>query len=166
MQMQMRMMHRSKWLVPGFSVALGFVYLAVQRANDDPGGGLVIGLVVITAIIAAVFYELARGGDPRRRTPSSAPSAVWPTSSRSSCSSAAPSRPVPGTGRAVPGTRQATARRSTTVAPVSSTRSAVATSTMWPRLPAFRQMRGNASAPASRKTRSRLREPSGLIPPT
>jgi len=63
MQMRMRMMHRSKWPVPGFSVALGFVYLAVQRANDDPGGGLVIGLVVITAIIAAVFYELARGGD-------------------------------------------------------------------------------------------------------
>ena len=39
MQMRMRMMHRSKWPVPGFSVALGFVYLAVRRANDDPGGG-------------------------------------------------------------------------------------------------------------------------------
>ena len=108
MQMRMRMMHRSKWLVPGFSVALGLVYLAVQWANGDPGGGLVslaimvafaavlvgfssrssavevmrnpradersamldlratacAGLVVIIAIIAAVFYELARGGDP------------------------------------------------------------------------------------------------------
>ena len=107
MQMRMRM-YRSKWLVPGFAVALGFVYLGVQWANDDPGGGLVslaimvafaaglvafsgrsgvvevmrhpradersamldlratafAGLVVITAIIAAVFYELAGGGDP------------------------------------------------------------------------------------------------------
>jgi hypothetical protein len=105
MQMQI---FRSKWLVPGFSVALGFVYLAVQWANDDPGGGLVslaimvafaaalvafsgrsgvvevmrhpradersamldlratalAGVVVITAIIVAVFYELATGGDP------------------------------------------------------------------------------------------------------
>jgi hypothetical protein len=107
MQMRMRM-HRSKWLVPGLSVAMGLVYLAVQWANDDPGGGLVslaimvafavalvafsgrsgvvevmrhpradersamldlratafAGLAVITAIIVAVFYELARGGDP------------------------------------------------------------------------------------------------------
>jgi hypothetical protein len=107
--MQMRMpMSRSKWLVPGFSVALGFVYLAVLWANDDPRGGLVslgimvafaaalvafsgrsgvaevmrspradersamldlhatalAGLVVITVIIVAVFYELATGGDP------------------------------------------------------------------------------------------------------
>jgi hypothetical protein len=102
------MMHRSKWLVPGFSVGMGLVFLAVQWANDDPGGGLVslaimvafaaalvvfsgrsgvmevmrnpqadersamldlratafAGLVVITAIVAMVFYELARGGDP------------------------------------------------------------------------------------------------------
>lgn len=108
MQMRMRMMHRSKWLVPGFSVGMGLVFLAVQWANDDPGGGLVslaimvafaaalvvfsgrsgvmevmrnpqadersamldlratafAGLVVITAIIAMVFYELARGNDP------------------------------------------------------------------------------------------------------
>jgi len=89
-------------------VGLGLVYLGVQWANDDPGGGLVslaimvafagalvafsgrsgvaevmrnpradersamldmratafAGLVVITVVIAAVFYELARGGDP------------------------------------------------------------------------------------------------------
>ena len=110
MQMRMRMMHRSKWLVPAFAVALGLVYLAVQWAGGDPGGGLVslaimvafaaalvafsgrssavevmrnpradersamldlratafAGLVVIAAIVAAVFYELARGG--RRAT--------------------------------------------------------------------------------------------------
>ena len=105
MQMQMP---KSKWFVPAFSVGLGLVYLGVQWANDDPGGGLVslaimvafavalvafsgrsgvaevmrnpradersamldmratafAGLVVITVVIAAVFYELARGGDP------------------------------------------------------------------------------------------------------
>lgn len=104
MQMQMP---KSKWFVPGFAVSLGLVYLAVQWANDDPGGGLVslaimvafaaalvafsgrsgvaevmrnpradersamldlratafAGLVIITAVIVAVFYELARGGD-------------------------------------------------------------------------------------------------------
>jgi hypothetical protein len=105
MQMQMP---KSKWFVPGFSVGLGLVYLGVQWANDDPGGGLVslaimvafaaalvafsgrsgvaevmrnpradersamldlratafAGLVIITAVIVAVFYELATGGDP------------------------------------------------------------------------------------------------------
>jgi hypothetical protein len=105
--MQMRM-HKSKWLVPGFSVGMGLVFLGVQWSNDDPGGGLVslaimvafaaaivafsgrsgvaevmrtpradertamldlratafAGFVVITAIILAVLYELARGGDP------------------------------------------------------------------------------------------------------
>ncbi len=105
--MQMRM-PKSKWFVPGFSVGLGLVYLGVQWANDDPGGGLVslaimvafaaalvafsgrsgvaevmrnpradersamldlratafAGLVIITAVIVAVFYELATGGDP------------------------------------------------------------------------------------------------------
>ena len=108
MQMRMRMMHRSKWLVPGFSVGMGLVFLAVQWSNDDPGGGLVslaimvafavalvafsgrssvvevmrnpqadersamldlratafAGVAIIAAIIAMVFYELARGGDP------------------------------------------------------------------------------------------------------
>jgi len=101
-------MHRSKWLVPGFSVGMGLVFLAVQWSNDDPGGGLVslaimvafaaalvafsgrssvvevmrnpqadersamldlratafAGVAIIAAIIAMVFYELARGGDP------------------------------------------------------------------------------------------------------
>jgi hypothetical protein len=105
--MQMRM-HKSKWFVPGFAVGMGLIFLGVQWANDDPGGGLVslaimvafaavlvafssrsgvaevmrmphadersamldlratafAGLVIITAILAAVFYELARGGDP------------------------------------------------------------------------------------------------------
>ena len=105
MQMQMP---KSKWFVPAFAVGLGLVYLAVQWANDDPGGGLVslaimvafavalvafsgrsgvaevmrnpradersamldlratafAGFVIITAVIVAVFYELATGGDP------------------------------------------------------------------------------------------------------
>src|SRR6185312_14164599 len=97
-----------RWFVPAFSVGLGLVYLGVQWANDDPGGGLVslaimvafafalvafsgrssvvevmrnpradersamldlratafAGIAIITAILAMVFYELARGGDP------------------------------------------------------------------------------------------------------
>jgi len=101
-------MHKSKWLVPGFSVGMGLLFLAVQWSNDDPGGGLVslaimvafalaliafsgrssvvevmrnpradersamldlratafAGIAIITAILAMVFYELARGGDP------------------------------------------------------------------------------------------------------
>jgi hypothetical protein len=105
--MQMRM-HRSKWLIPGFSVGMGLVFLAAQWSNDDPGGGLVslaimvafaaglvafsgrssvvevmrnpradersamldlratafAGIVIITAVLVAVFYQLARGGDP------------------------------------------------------------------------------------------------------
>ena len=105
--MQMRM-HRSKWLIPGFSVGMGLVFLAAQWSNDDPGGGLVslaimvafafalvafsgrssvvevmrnpradersamldlratafAGIAIITAVLAMVFYELARGGDP------------------------------------------------------------------------------------------------------
>jgi drug/metabolite transporter (DMT)-like permease len=101
-------LNRSKWLVPGFAVALGVVFLVAQWVNDQPGNGLVslaimvafaaalvafsgrsatfevmrnpkadersamldlratafAGLVVITVVVVAVFYELARGHDP------------------------------------------------------------------------------------------------------
>jgi hypothetical protein len=105
--MQMRM-RNSKWLVPGFAVGMGLLFLAAGWANGDPGSGLVslgimvafaaalvllsgrsgvvevmrnphtderassldlratafAGLAVITAILVAFFYELARGHDP------------------------------------------------------------------------------------------------------
>ncbi len=105
--MQMRL-HKSKWLVPGFAVVMGVVFLAAQWANDDLSGGLVslaimvafaaalvafsgrsavfevmrnpqaderlamldlratafTGLVLITVVIGAFLYDVARGHDP------------------------------------------------------------------------------------------------------
>ena len=100
-------MHRSRWFVPAFAVAMGVLFLVVQWANGDPGSGLVslaimagfaaaliafsgrsgtfevmrnphsdersamldlratafAGLALITAVLVAFFYELARGRD-------------------------------------------------------------------------------------------------------
>jgi hypothetical protein len=58
--MQMRM-PRSKWLVPGFSVGMGLLFLGVQWANDDPGGGLV-SLAIMGAFAAAIVGFSGRSG--------------------------------------------------------------------------------------------------------
>ncbi len=58
MQMQMP---KSKWFVSGFAVSLGLVYLAVQWANDDPGGGLV-SLAIMVAFAAALVAFSGRSG--------------------------------------------------------------------------------------------------------
>jgi len=61
---------QSKWVVPLFSLALGFVFLGIQWANGDPGSGLVS--LAIMAAFGAVFLfggrsETIRGlrGDGR-----------------------------------------------------------------------------------------------------
>jgi hypothetical protein len=58
MQMQMP---RSKWLVPGFSVGMGLLFLGVQWSNDDPGGGLV-SLAIMVAFAAAIVAFSGRSG--------------------------------------------------------------------------------------------------------
>jgi hypothetical protein len=61
---------QSKWVVPLFSLALGFVFLGIQWANGDPGSGLVS--LAIMAAFGAIFLfggrsETIRGlrGDGR-----------------------------------------------------------------------------------------------------
>lgn len=58
--MQMRM-HKSRWLVPGFSVGMGLLFLGVQWSNDDPGGGLV-SLAIMVAFAAAIVAFSGRSG--------------------------------------------------------------------------------------------------------
>jgi hypothetical protein len=58
--MQMRL-SRSKWLVPGFSVAIGMLFLAVQWANGDLGGGLV-SLAIMVGLAAALIVFSGRSG--------------------------------------------------------------------------------------------------------
>jgi Na+/H+ antiporter NhaD/arsenite permease-like protein len=50
-------LNRSKWLVPGFAVAMGLVFLAVQWANDDPGGGLVSLAIMVGFAAALVAFS-------------------------------------------------------------------------------------------------------------
>ena len=54
--MQMRM-YKSKWLVPGFSVGMGLVFLAVQWSNDDPGGGLVSLAIMVAFALALIAFS-------------------------------------------------------------------------------------------------------------
>jgi hypothetical protein len=58
--MQMRL-HKSKWLVPGFAVAMGVLFLVVQWANDDPGGGLV-SLAIMGGFAVALVAFSGRSG--------------------------------------------------------------------------------------------------------
>ncbi len=58
--MQMRL-SKSKWLVPGFAVAMGLLFFAVQWANDDPGGGLV-SLAIMVGLAAALVAFSGRSG--------------------------------------------------------------------------------------------------------
>jgi presenilin-like A22 family membrane protease len=57
----------TKWFLPLFCVALGFVIFGAQWIGGDAGSGLrataISGLAVITAIIVAFVIELARGHD-------------------------------------------------------------------------------------------------------
>ncbi len=53
--MQMRM-YKSKWLVPGFSVGIGLLFLGVQWASGDLGGGLVsLAIMVGLAVVLIAF---------------------------------------------------------------------------------------------------------------
>ncbi len=58
--MQMRL-SRSKWLVPGFSVAMGMLFLAVQWASGDLRGGLV-SLAIMVGLAAALVALSGRSG--------------------------------------------------------------------------------------------------------
>jgi hypothetical protein len=58
--MQMRL-HKSRWLVPGFAVAMGVLFLVVQWANDDPGSGLV-SLAIMVGFAAALVAFSGRSG--------------------------------------------------------------------------------------------------------
>jgi hypothetical protein len=58
--MQMRL-RNSKWLIPGFSVAMGLLFLAVQWANGDPGSGLV-SLAIMVGFAAALVAFSGRSG--------------------------------------------------------------------------------------------------------
>jgi hypothetical protein len=59
MQMLRDTYRRSRWLMPGFALVLGAVFLVAQWIGGDLAGG-----VVITVIIGAVMVQLARGEDP------------------------------------------------------------------------------------------------------
>jgi hypothetical protein len=53
--MQMRI-YKSKWLVPGLSVAMGMLFLGVQWASGDLGGGLVsLAIMVGLAAVLVAF---------------------------------------------------------------------------------------------------------------
>jgi hypothetical protein len=53
--MQMRI-YKSKWLVPGLSVAMGMLFLGVQWASGDLGGGLVsLAIMVGLAALLVAF---------------------------------------------------------------------------------------------------------------
>ena len=53
--MQMRL-SKSKWLVPAFSVAMGMLFLGVQWASGDLGGGLVsLAIMVGLAAVLVAF---------------------------------------------------------------------------------------------------------------
>jgi hypothetical protein len=58
--MQMRM-HNSKWLVPGFAVGMGLLFLGVQWSTGDPGGGLV-SLAIMVGFAAAIVAFSGRSG--------------------------------------------------------------------------------------------------------
>jgi hypothetical protein len=58
--MQMRL-SKSKWLVPGFAVAMGMLFFAAQWASGDPGGGLV-SLAIMVAFGAALVAFSGRSG--------------------------------------------------------------------------------------------------------
>ncbi len=61
---------QSKWVVPVFSLALGFVFLGIQWSNGDPVGGLV-SFAIIAGFGAVILFggrsETIRGlrGDGR-----------------------------------------------------------------------------------------------------
>jgi hypothetical protein len=53
--MQMRI-YKSRWLVPGLSVAMGMIFLGVQWASGDLGGGLVsLAIMVGLAAVLVAF---------------------------------------------------------------------------------------------------------------
>jgi hypothetical protein len=58
--MQMRI-HKSKWLVPGLSVAMGMLFLGVQWASGDVGGGLV-SLAIMVGLAAVLVAFSGRSG--------------------------------------------------------------------------------------------------------
>lgn len=58
--MQMRI-HKSKWLVPGLSVAMGMLFLGVQWASGDLGGGLV-SLAIMVGLAAVLVAFSGRSG--------------------------------------------------------------------------------------------------------
>src|SRR5690348_4226869 len=52
--MSTRPWYRSRWLTPGFALAMGFVFLGAQWAAGHPGGGLVsLGIMGLAAAIFA-----------------------------------------------------------------------------------------------------------------
>jgi hypothetical protein len=52
--MATRPWYRSRWLTPGFALAMGFVFLGAQWAAGHPGGGLAsLGIMALTAAIFA-----------------------------------------------------------------------------------------------------------------
>jgi hypothetical protein len=58
--MQMRI-HKSKWLVPGLSAAMGMLFLGVQWASGDVGGGLV-SLAIMVGLAAVLVAFSGRSG--------------------------------------------------------------------------------------------------------